>query len=244
MNHWRTRPLARRIRLFSRLCSVIRRSGLDRVLWLVGYIEEVQGGQRSRDYRLPVNRAGDALPWYTYPAIEFLEQLDFSGCDVFEYGSGNGSRYWATKARNVISVESDLEWYQKGIFDISANRKLLLKTDKAEYLRVINDNHSQFDVIIIDGKYRYDCAREAVPRLKAGGFIVLDNSDWFPKTAQLLRQAGLIQIDFIGNGPINSYAWATSLFFRGVLIPARGGDVVSVRVNGGLEQVCESNRPE
>src|SRR5688500_6442274 len=28
------------------------------------------------------------VPWYTYPAIEYLKQLDFKDSTVFEYGSG------------------------------------------------------------------------------------------------------------------------------------------------------------
>lgn len=31
--------------------------------------------------------AGNWLPWYTYPAIEYLKQLDFSQKTVFEYGA-------------------------------------------------------------------------------------------------------------------------------------------------------------
>ena len=38
------------------------------------------------------------IPWYTYPAIEFLNQIDFSVKSVFEFGSGNSTRYWAKRA--------------------------------------------------------------------------------------------------------------------------------------------------
>jgi hypothetical protein len=34
----------------------------------------------------PVNARGEPVPWYTYPAIDYLRQLDFSDKTVFEYG--------------------------------------------------------------------------------------------------------------------------------------------------------------
>jgi hypothetical protein len=42
---------------------------------------------------------------------------------------------------------------------------------------------------------------------------ILDNADWFPNTAKLIRTAGFVQVDFIGAGPVNSYTWCTSIFF-------------------------------
>lgn len=42
--------------------------------------------------------------------------------------------------------------------------------------------------------------------------LVLDNADWFPHTHALLREAGLIEIDFHGLGPLARYAWTTSVF--------------------------------
>lgn len=35
-----------------------------------------------------IDREGNPIPWYTYPAIEFLNSLDFSNKSVFEYGGG------------------------------------------------------------------------------------------------------------------------------------------------------------
>lgn len=39
----------------------------------------------------PEFSAGEEVPWYTYPAIEYLSHLDLSGFRVFEYGSGNST---------------------------------------------------------------------------------------------------------------------------------------------------------
>jgi len=52
------------------------------------------------------------------------------------------------------------------------------------------------------------------------GIVILDNSDWYAETAKFLRDSlNMIQIDFHGFGPINSYTWTTSLFLtRGVMM--------------------------
>ena len=43
--------------------------------------------------------------------------------------------------------------------------------------------------------------------------VILDNADWFPNSAKTLREAGLLQVDMHGFGPINDYTWTTSFFF-------------------------------
>jgi hypothetical protein len=80
----------------------------------------------------------------------------------------------------------------------------------------------KFDVIIIDGSHRYECALHARSKLAGDGLIILDNSDWKQKTAQLLRESDLIEVDMAGFGPINRYTWTTSIFFRRAvnLVPA------------------------
>ena len=66
----------------------------------------------------PVERNGDPLPWYTYPAIEYLQQLDFSDADVFEYGSGNSTLFWNRAAQTVTAVEDDEAWYRPVASDV------------------------------------------------------------------------------------------------------------------------------
>lgn len=57
----------------------------------------------------------ERIPWYTYPMLEFLENLDFSQDSVFEYGSGASSIYWARKAKYVQSVEHDCHYYDEAV---------------------------------------------------------------------------------------------------------------------------------
>ena len=66
---------------------------------------------RSARQKVPIDRRGRPVPWYTWPAVEYLEQLDFSGRKVFEYGSGNSTLWWAERVREVISCEHDPVWH-------------------------------------------------------------------------------------------------------------------------------------
>lgn len=152
------------------------------------------------------------IPWYTYPAIEYLKQFDFIDKTVFEYGSGNSSLFWAKRAKEVISVEDSKEWLDIVSERKSSNQHIVLMEDKNNYISYIIKLNKEFDIIVIDGKYRIHCARNAVKCLKDGGMIILDNSDWFPKSSALLRSHGLLEVDFSGFGPINHYTWTTSLF--------------------------------
>ncbi len=57
--------------------------------------------------------AGAPIPWYTYPAIEYLMHLDLSDMSVFEFGSGKSTIWWAGNALKVHSVEDDSTWFLK-----------------------------------------------------------------------------------------------------------------------------------
>ncbi|MGZ6148207.1 MAG: hypothetical protein ACXWNP_19785, partial [Vulcanimicrobiaceae bacterium] len=60
-----------------------------------------------------VDERGNPIPWYTYPAIEFLTNLDFSKKSVLEYGSGNSSLWWARRSLRTAAIEDDKAWYEK-----------------------------------------------------------------------------------------------------------------------------------
>lgn len=157
---------------------------------------------------------GNPIPWYTYPAIEYLNQLDFSRKKVFEFGSGNSTRFWASISKHVVAVEDDKEWHSKIKPLLPGNVDYLFESDRDAYIHSILSQPEDFDVIIVDGSHRYECAEAALRKLRDDGFVILDNSDWKEKTSSLLRDADLIEVDMSGFGPINPYTWTTSFYFR------------------------------
>jgi len=160
-----------------------------------------------------VDKSGGPIPWYTYPAIEYLDQLDFKDKVVFEWGGGNSSIYWAKRASQVLTAEDNKDWYRKVKSQQKANQEVLLIQEQEEYVNAINLRRG-YDVIVIDGSYRYQCSKVAQKFLLPGGMIILDNSDWHPESAEILRGADLIEVDFHGFGPIIGYTWTTSIFLH------------------------------
>jgi hypothetical protein len=162
-----------------------------------------------------IDREGNPIPWITYPAIDFLSQLDYTQRSVFEYGSGFSTLYWASRAKNVVAVESDFEWYKKIKSEVPSNCEILHSSnDPAEYSNQIS-NYQKFDVITIDGwsNTRPSCCIMALLHIKESGIIILDNSDLCLNSAYVLRSAGLIQVDFTGFAPLSSHAQTTTVFF-------------------------------
>lgn len=52
----------------------------------------------------------DGLPWVTFPATEFLQRILTSKSEVFEWGSGGSSVFFAGCCARVVSVEHDAGW--------------------------------------------------------------------------------------------------------------------------------------
>src|SRR5262249_32447447 len=146
------------------------------------------------------------------PATEYLAQFDLSDKAVFEYGAGNSTLFWCTRARRVVSVEDDEAWFRKLRERVGNNVDLTFASARENYVQHLAHADTKFDIITIDGKYRDECAQLATDHLCPGGMIILDNADWWVNTAQFLRETGLIQVDFIGFTPINGYTSTTSLF--------------------------------
>ena len=73
----------------------------------------VFGQWRSIREKMPIDGQGKPIPWYTYPAIEYLKQLNLIDKNVFEWGSGNSSLFWAGRAKSVVSIESDKNWFNE-----------------------------------------------------------------------------------------------------------------------------------
>jgi len=185
-------------------------------------IIEIQSGNfRSVREKMAVDKHGQPLPWYTYPAIEFLRQIDFTNKEVFEFGSGNSTLFWSQRAKSVTSVEHDPEWFDlvHSRSSMLANVSIVLRVEKEAYVNEIR-RHFGFDVVVIDGLCRLTCVRESLRALRPGGIIILDNSDVCPKSSRHLRQSDLIQVSMTGFGPGIPTVWTTSIFLhRGFSMP-------------------------
>lgn len=170
------------------------------------------GYKRSLLEKRPVDIAGEALPWYTYPAIEYILQIDFSQKRIFEYGAGYSTVFWEKRAAEVISVENNQDWVEKVKRMVSSH--IIHAAEQESYVRSIT-LYGSFDVVVIDGRFRNSCAPYAIKALRDGGMIIVDNSEWCPVITQTLRDEGFTQSDFHGLVPSLMHCSTTSFFFKG-----------------------------
>jgi predicted O-methyltransferase YrrM len=103
-----------------------------------------------------------------------------NGGDVFEFGSGH-STVWFAQFANVVSVEHDKEWYNEvvaALADASLEAKIHLVKEE-NIPNVIND-YELFDLVLVDcwDFQRADAAMKAIEHVKPGGWLVMDDSNW------------------------------------------------------------------
>lgn len=176
--------------------------------------------EKSIDEKICADKDGNPLPWYTYPAIEYLVQFDYSDKKIFEYGCGYSSAFWAEKAMSVTSIEDNQTYFERWTNEFHMQNLDIRWRDEGEiYEQAIFEDDTKYDVIVIDGKRRVECAEAAVQKLSDGGMIILDDSDRintsleYVRAVEILKQANLLQVDFYGFCPMNNYTKTTSVFF-------------------------------
>ncbi|CAM8388951.1 hypothetical protein MCEET85_00874 [Candidatus Methylopumilus planktonicus] len=165
-----------------------------------------------------LDKNNNPIPWYTYPTIEYLENLDFSDKNIFEYGSGNSSLWWVQRCKKIISIESDKKWFKYIQKIKNSNLDYRFSNNKKNY--IYQSDIAGSHVIIIDGLWRSECADFVITSINSNkinpNMLIFDNSDWYPKTISKLnkRLKHYVQVDFSGFGPINGYTWTTSVFIN------------------------------
>jgi hypothetical protein len=182
-------------------------------------LAKVYGQLNSMEHKVSVDGNERPILWYTYPAIEYLTNLDLSPKRVFEYGSGNSSLWWATRCQEIVAIESDREWYDK-VNAIKSSiggafRSYRLCEDLDSYVK--NHDIVNANIVIIDGTFRTYCAAFFLSKiLEPNNFEILiyDNADWQPVRILNQKLPDWVEVDFHGFGPINDFTSTTTIFLN------------------------------
>ena len=161
-----------------------------------------------------------AVPWFTYGAVDFADQNVSPISKVLELGGGGSTRYWLERGNEVVTVESSSRWVEQMKDNLSDEYKnwtcVHLPSISPETLTVLADE--KFDVIVNDfnGGERGAVALWMLEHLQDDGLIIWDNTDRtnYKSGIEKLEEAGLGQLSFFGLGPVNTYASQTSFFSR------------------------------
>ncbi|RDB03902.1 FkbM family methyltransferase [Runella aurantiaca] len=174
------------------------------------------GWFRSFHTKRSVDAAGNPLPWCTYPFIAFIQPRLKNHFDVFEYGSGNSTRWYAAQVQSVQAVENDEEWVKEVGRQLPPNAEVTYRALGEKYVSAVQISGKKYQIIVVDGRKRVDCMRFSVDFLTADGVLILDNSEResYAEVKGFMRALGFRWIDFYGMAPIVSHLTCTTIFYR------------------------------
>jgi hypothetical protein len=163
---------------------------------------------------------GQAQPWVPFETENWLRHYLKPYMQVFEYGSGGSTIFFAERVEKVFTIEHDKKWYmlvskalaQRGITNcsyllhepepIAGNLSTVDESQSSsfiyddyyvgttvhEYVRAIDvhPDHT-FDLVLVDGRARTECIQHAIPKIKPGAYLMLDNSN-NADVAQIVRK--------------------------------------------------------
>ncbi|GEM_PF-1848918 len=142
-------------------------------------------------------------PWWNRRAISYLSRHLRPGDRAFEWGSGGSTVWLVRRGVSVTSIEHDPEWVKKVIDRCpTADIRLISGTtqgqltaephhrnafkleDKAQhffddYVAAIDTfEECSLDIVIVDGMCRMECVRRGASKVKPGGVLVVDDTDY------------------------------------------------------------------
>ncbi|MEX0998939.1 MAG: hypothetical protein WD000_03135, partial [Thermodesulfobacteriota bacterium] len=80
-------------------------------------------------------------------------------------------------------------------------------------IKFVENVTQPYDVIIIDGLFRYEMIEIALTLMKDDGMIICDNAEGYG-FYEGFKKSGLNRVDFFGNAPGVVLPHATSIFFK------------------------------
>ena len=175
------------------------------------------GWFKSYHSKRSVDADGAALPWYTYSFIAFLKPRIKNHFEVFEYGSGNSTKWYGARVHRILAVENDANWIEIMKPSLPPNASVLNRALGEDYIQAIGEIPDRsYHIIVVDGRNRVKCTDYAAQFLTDDGVLILDNSErpFYQKAKDIMAERGFRRIDFYGMAPIVSHETCSSVFYR------------------------------
>jgi precorrin-6B methylase 2 len=186
-------------------------------LYLVGE-PKTNGWMRSFASKKSENAQGQPIPWYTYPAIDFLNESLHKNLSVFEFGCGGSTQWLAARVGKVTAVEDHAGWFAEVQQKMPANVKCYLETlnNSGNYAQKAACLNELFDIIIVDGKLRNHCVAASLQALKPEGILILDDSfrAEYKDSFELMQSNGFKKLNFWGMTAIVATKSCTTIFYK------------------------------
>lgn len=151
--------------------------------------------------RRAANKAREKLrphdPWLAPGAIRYLNRTVRREWTGFEWGSGRSTSWLAKRLRSLTSIEHDEGWYALVGARIAHLTNVELRHIPLDhpphetgaphydalpnYVAAVNEVADRsLDLVLVDGAYRQPCVAAALGKLRVGGLLIIDNTDWLP----------------------------------------------------------------
>ncbi len=179
-----------------------------------------------------------SYPWINAGAVRFLHaglRQDMRG---LEFGSGRSTLFFSQRVASLVTVEHNEKWRRKvtalleryraenvtltflppgAVTSMDTPRPAVWKSlglaprlpELAAYFdHILSYPDGHFDFVLVDGRARVECAINAMEKIKPGGWLILDNSEW-EKYAPVFQAAAAWTRRDYENG-----VWRTTIFLK------------------------------
>ncbi|MEO1626595.1 MAG: FkbM family methyltransferase, partial [Bacteroidota bacterium] len=125
---------------------------------------------------------------------------------------------FAPQVAKVVSVEHDKEWYEYLQGQLPSNTSLHFEQLQPDgsYCRKATSTGEQYHMIIVDGRDRVNCCKQAINALAPNGVLLLDDSqrEKYQGGLDFMKEQGFKKLDFWGLGPGSIWNKNTTLFYK------------------------------
>lgn len=175
-------------------------------------------------------RRNSDKPWLTPDAVEFCSNILTPQMQGWEFGSGRSTAWFASRLCRLVSVECDRQWYEVVAARIAAaglknvDYRYIPQDDGGAAGEQVAFDHwpkyveslvlepdETFHFVVIDGHYRTECIRAAVPKIAPGGFLLIDDIERWPDRAMLPISFDWVQVHESTNGIKRTGIWQKSV---------------------------------
>ena len=168
----------------------------------------------------------EGIPWIVPESLEALRAVLKPEWRVFEWGSGGSTIFWSKNCASSVAIEHNPIWIER-VTEMMARHEcpdnVALRyveghgidhnTAFREYAAAILEYpDASFDLVSVDGEAscRGWCIENAISKIKPGGYLLLDNSDWFKGILEWEKQ-DFVARDLKWIGQPGTFNWWTSL---------------------------------
>jgi hypothetical protein len=169
------------------------------------------------------------VPWWPYDATAWVASVLPPQPLVFEYGGGGSTLWLEDRGATITVAEHDEVWHRQLAAQLSPRTVLLPRPPTAigsvvsavtpgyfdDYVAAIDGQaDGSLDLVIVDGRARVECACRAMPKVKPGGLLLLDDTDRARYRPGVAALAGWERHIFDGLKPGQRFPTQTSAWRR------------------------------